>query len=58
MLYYIAAAIRRAAVMKTEDYIEAMEKIKEMHTQTGYALSMLLGALKGELNKVKKMPGT
>lgn len=44
--------------MKTEDYIEAMEKIKEMHTQTGYALSMLLGALKGELNKVKKMPGT
>lgn len=44
--------------MKTEDYIDAMEKIKEMHTQTGYALSMLLGALKGELNKVKKMPET
>ena len=37
--------------MEIEEYINTLEKIKEMHTQTGYALSMFLGALKGELVK-------
>lgn len=37
--------------MKTEDYIKLVEKIKEMLTNTGYMLSMLLGALKADLLK-------
>ncbi len=41
--------------MEIQDYIAALETVKEMHTQIGYALSTLLGAFKAELNKVKKM---
>ncbi len=52
--------------MEIQDYISALEKVKEMNKQLGYtlstmntqisdALSILLGAFKAELNKVKKM---
>lgn len=42
--------------MQIQDYIDAIEKIKEMNTQTGYSLSLLLGALKGENFKSKTSP--
>ena len=42
--------------MTTDDYIKAIECLREMNTQTGYAISQLLGAVKGEAFKAKKMP--
>lgn len=44
--------------MKLEYYIKAMEQIKEMQEQTNNAISFLLGALKGEMYKAKKMSKT
>lgn len=44
--------------MKIEEYIAALERVKEMHARTGEALGWILGNLKGDvftLNKVKKM---
>lgn len=42
--------------MTIENYIKAIECLREMNTQTGYAISQLLGAVKGEAFKAKKMP--
>lgn len=42
--------------MRIEDYIVAIEKIKEMQEETNNAIAFVLGALKGELFKAKKMP--
>lgn len=42
--------------MKIEDYVKAMEQIKEMQEQTSNAIAFILGALKGEMYKAKKMP--
>ena len=42
--------------MKIEDYVKAMEQIKAMQEQTNNAIAFVLGALKGEMYKAKKMP--
>ncbi|MCM1534229.1 MAG: hypothetical protein NC099_06225 [Corallococcus sp.] len=42
--------------MTQEEYISALEHIKEMHAKVGDALGWLLGNLKGDLNKLKKIP--
>lgn len=47
--------------MTLEEYIAALERVKEMHARTGDAIGWILGNLKGDaftLNKVKKMPQT
>ena len=43
--------------MELEEYITAVEQVKEMHAKVGEALGWILGNLKGDsfnLNKVKK----
>ncbi|MDE7454799.1 MAG: hypothetical protein K2M64_03110 [Clostridia bacterium] len=45
--------------MTLDEYIVAIERVKEMHAKTGEVLGWILGNLKGDavtLNKVKKMP--
>ena len=42
--------------MTIDDYIKAIECLREVNTQMGYAISQLLGAVKGEAFKAKKMP--
>ncbi len=44
--------------MKIDDYIKAIECLREMNTQMGYAISQLLGAVKGEAFNAKKMSQT
>lgn len=47
--------------MTIEEYITAIERVKEMHAKTGEAIGWILGNLKGDLfnlNKVKKIPRT
>ncbi len=41
--------------MKIEEYINAIEQIKEMQEQTSKAIAFVLGALKGDFFKAKKM---
>lgn len=44
--------------MTLDEYIAALERVKEMHARTGEAIGWILGNLKGDaftLNKVKKM---
>ena len=41
--------------MKIEEYINALEKIKEMQEQTNNAIAFVLGTLKGEFFKAKKI---
>lgn len=42
--------------MTKEEYIAALEKIKEMHAKVGDAIGWLLGQSKGDYFKAKKMP--
>lgn len=44
--------------MKTEDYVKAIEQLKEMNAQIGCALSQLLGAVKGEVFNTHNLPET
>jgi len=44
--------------MKTEEYINALERIKAMQRRTEDAIAWLLGVLKGDAYKAKKMPET
>lgn len=41
--------------MKIEDIVNEMELIKTVHGKIGEAISHVLGALKGEAYKAKKM---
>lgn len=44
--------------MTIEEYIKALERVKAMHVSTGEAISWIMGQLKGDLFKAKKMPQT
>ena len=42
--------------MKTENYVKAIERLREVNVQMGCAIAQLLGAIKGEAFNTQNLP--